>query len=410
MDRLRGHVGWLLAATFLIQVFASLLYRLIPTLTPIFIGYGVINDVHVGYLTSVLTAGCMLSLAATLPTIERLGALRSMQLALVIGSLGAMLCIGYEPLLIFVASLLIGISYAPTITAGSSLLQHYVPEERRNLAFSLKQAGAPVGGALAAIGATVAVREFGLKPALLLIAALSISVALFLEPIRSYVDPACRDRPAGPNATRVQRKSLRDIIQAWSVCLTHPRLRALSITGCFLAVGQGAWFAFLMPYAVLELNWSLTKAGMLFAAIQATSILGRPWLGWLADRSKNPIGLLALIAITSAGCSLAMAIVPTTASDHVYVCLAVVAGLTVASWNGVHVAQTAQYAPSNRIGEAVAGSTMFVFIGYVVGPPLFAIGIGSMGYSLGFILTGSVTLMAIVPLRYHMYINRSDHT
>lgn len=398
-EHMRSRVVWVLATTVVIQIFTSFLYRLIPTISPIYISHGIISDVNVGYLAAVLTIGCIISLLFGFSFMERLGSFRSLQLSLIIGSLGAMLCMSSNSALIFCASLLIGMSYAPSITAASTLLQRNMPEARRNLSFSLKQAGVPVGGALAALCATAAAGQFGLTASLSVIAISSIAASLALEPIRRYVDPIDPPAKGERSATHGNITRFKGALQVGLICVSSPKLRALTITGFFLALGQGAWFAFLMPYAVFHLGWSLTAAGALFAIIQSASIIGRPWLGWMVDRSNKPIRMLAIITVSSAACSMAMAFMPVASAGYLYVGLAIVAGLTVASWNGVHIAQTAECAQVDQVSAAVAGSTVFVFIGYAVGPLLFAIGIDSAGYPMGFFLIGLATLMGVSSLR-----------
>jgi len=64
-----------------------------------------------------------------------------------------------------------------------------------------------------------------------------------------------------------------------------------------------------MTFAVSALGYDLGAAGVAFAIMQAASVVGRPLLGWLADRFGSPRRLLGLIASASGLTSLAMAFV-----------------------------------------------------------------------------------------------------
>jgi len=79
--------------------------------------------------------------------------------------------------------------------------------------------------------------------------------------------------------------------------------------------------------------------------------------------------------------------------------LAAVAGITVSSWNGVQNAEMARRAPAGMIAETMAGGTILIFTGYIVGPPLFgAVALLSGGMGAAFMLNATVTLLALIPL------------
>src|SRR5215204_2541778 len=74
--------------------------------------------------------------------------IRALQIGLGLGGVGvALLALPFfaAPIL---ASFLIGLGYGPSTPAGSDVLQRYAPARHRNLIFSIKQAGVPVGGVL----------------------------------------------------------------------------------------------------------------------------------------------------------------------------------------------------------------------------------------------------------------------
>jgi len=79
------------------------------------------------------------------------------------------------------------------------------------------------------------------------------------------------------------------------------------------------------------------------------------------------------------------------------VALAAVAGLTVASWNGIQFAEVARLAPPGSLNEAMAGATLLLLGAYVLWPAVFALSSGG-GFRLGFVLTAIGSVAALWPL------------
>jgi MFS family permease len=84
---------------------------------------------------------------------------------------------------------------------------------------------------------------------------------------------------------------------------------------------------------------------------------------------------------------LALALLPADAGFWPLALIAVLCGFFGASWNGISLAEVARLAPPGKVAEATAGSTIFVFLGYVAGPSIFATLVS---------LTGSWTLPQIL--------------
>jgi hypothetical protein len=73
----------------------------------------------------------------------------------------------------------------------------------------------------------------------------------------------------------------------------------------------------------------------------------------------------------------------------------------VSSWNGVQNAEMARRAPPGMIAETMAGGTVLIFAGYIVGPPMFgAVALLSGGMGTAFAVNAAVTLLALVPLAW----------
>jgi hypothetical protein len=63
------------------------------------------------------------------------------------------------------------------------------------------------------------------------------------------------------------------------------------------------------------------------------------------------------------------------------------------------MAEVARLAPDELVADATSGSMLFIFVGYVAGPSLFALAVPFLGWQLPFgIVAVQLALMALVQL------------
>ena len=117
----------------------------------------------------------------------------------------------------------------------------------------------------------------------------------------------------------------------------------------------------------------LFGAGDVFATMQAAGVVARLALNWLADRTGSPARNVMIQAFAAAFC---MALFVTGAAGTGLLATTLMAaaiGALAASWNGIVMV------PREMVGEATAGCTLVIFLGYLVGPAVFALLIGASG-------------------------------
>jgi len=81
-------------------------------------------------------------------------------------------------------------------------------------------------------------------------------------------------------------------------------------------------------------------------------------------------------------------LLPVDASLGLTAVVSTAVGFFGASWNGIYMAEVARLSPPDRVADATSGSTMFTFLGYVVGPSLFALAVPAYGWSVPFVAVG----------------------
>jgi MFS family permease len=386
---------WLspLLATVLLQIMSAFLTRALPTLAPILTMQAGVSATAVGHYSALNTIGSVLFLIMGAPLIRRLGPVRTLQLGVACSGIGVLLLAAPTPLGLALASLLIGVGYGPSPPAGSEILQRHAPRRHRALIFSVKQAGVPVGGVLAGL-LLPAFADESWRHGLLASAALAMLSILAVQPVRSAVD---RERDPAQDlswAAFLSWSNLSAPLRALMVSRALPPLTAAAF--CF-ALGQGVLFAFFVTYAVTELQMSLVSAGAVFAVMQATGVPGRILLGFVADRAGSAVSTLAALSLASAATLGALALSTPAWPVSSIVLVAGVSGVTVASWNGIYLAEVARLAPPREIGHATAGSTLLTFVGYVLGPVGFALLVEQTGsYRASFAAVAALLLLALL--------------
>lgn len=385
-----------LLAMLAVQTAVSFLSRIAPTLAPTLAPRIGLPVESVGFLSALITGGSLLPLLLGLPLLRRLGSMRNLQVGLSLGVLGALLSAVPAPAALLFGSLLIGISIGPPSSAGMDVLQRFAPPRHRNLLFSVKQAGVPLGGVLAGLLMPWASQALGITAAVVIAAAIGAVTLLAVQPLRERVD-AARERTLALDWRMFL--SPNNLLKPMAVLVAMPALRRMGLAGGCLGAGQSAWFAFLVTYLVVELRWTLTAAGALFALMQGVGVLGRPLAGFISDRLGDGKRVLRWAAIGSGLTTLALALCTPAWPAWSVVALAALAGLTVASWNGVQFAEVARMAPRETLNETMTGATLLLLLAYVVGPALFSLVVAA-GASFGaaFAATALVTFSALIPL------------
>lgn len=387
-----------LATMVAVQMATAFLSRIPPTIAPILAAERGWSDSVVGYLASLNTLGSILFLALGAPYLRALGSVRALQAGLMIGILGLALFLPSWTIAACMASLLIGVGYGPSSPAGNDVLHRTAPHGRRSMIFSIKQAGVPLGGVIAGLALPPLAAAYGWRVALLASAIFVLAIIASVQPMREALD---RDRERGLKFGLGAILSLSNLVTPIRTLAASSMLFRLAAAGACLAIGQGIWFAYLMTYAVSQLGYSLETAGALYALMQATSVAGRVFLGWLSDHLGAPRLLLRMIGLASGATSLTLALATPEWSFPIYCVIAAIAGVTVSSWNGVQLSEIARACPPSLVREASAAATLVIFLGYVVAPSAFAMVLSFTGrFDLGLFacaLSGVICFF-IVPL------------
>jgi len=366
----------------------------LPVLAPLLMAEAGQPAAAFGWISGAAGLGSVWFYTANHAMTPSLGPVRTLQVGVLVAVAGTLLILTGNWTAMLVGAVLAGFGYATTTPAGSQILADRTPREQWGMLFSLRQAGVPLGGVIAGALGSLIVVAYGWRLALAAILAVAVTTGLALLFVpRSWND--ARPRQAFRLA---EIFAPANVGRPFALVIRSPALLQIALACAGFAAVQGTTIAFLVTYLNVGLGFELVLAGQLFAIMQASSVVGRIVLGFLADRLGSPRIVLKVLALMSAGSAGLLATVDATWSTSALFTVAAVVGFSIATWNGLYLAEVASLVPPAEVSEATAGTTFFVFLTYMVTPPIQGLVIMTVGYGAAFLFAAVLALAAGVVL------------
>jgi MFS family permease len=376
-------LGHVLSVATLVQVFATASVLALTGMGPLVATELGLNVHWIGYQISLIYCAGTISSAIAGSVIGRFGPSRTEQAAILCAALGFLGVSTGRIEWILLATILIGFGYGLNNPAASQLLSRVTPPRQRNLVFSIKQSGVPIGGILASVVLPVIAQAWGWRAGLLLGAAISLGLCTWLAVGHRDNKSA---RPQG-------RSIIADLRNGQATIWRTPVLRTLSVVGLLYSAMQLSMSAFAVISLVENAGWSVISAGAVAAAMQLAGAGGRIGWGLVADRIGGGVKTLAIIGLIMGACCILLfwiAVLP----PAVVVVVFIVMGASSIGWNGVLLAEIVRHSPPASVGPLTGAVLVYTFAGVMIGPSgfgaLFGI-IGNYGTTfLVFSLTGLI--------------------
>lgn len=368
-----------LIETVLVQALGTMSVLLISALSPAVAATLAVPTSYVGYQITIVYLSAMGGSLVAGRLVLRHGGCRTGQIAMLLNAMGCTLASYPGILAIATGSVIIGAAYGLINPASSALLLKHADPRRRSLIFSIKQAGVPLGGVAAGVGAPWIALQSGWRVSLIAGAGACLAMLVVAEFGRARLDAEKSSVTSAPS-----------FFAALGVVWTRPSLKWLAISSFFFSATQLSIVAFLVALLVEEKQLGLAAAGAVLAAVQMSGALGRVLWGAVADWIGKGTSVLTALALISAGASLAIGIVPDIPIELLLATLLVL-GLTANGWNGVFLADIARLSPAHSIGAATGASLFFTFAGVVVGPSAYSVGHRFIGsYQAAYLLIAAL--------------------
>ncbi|MDB5317312.1 MAG: hypothetical protein JWO24_3156 [Rhodospirillales bacterium] len=342
-------------------------------------GAGLTSE-SIGAVSALSAVGICWFLASGGPMLSYFGPIRTLQIGMacmMLGLLALSLPLGVIGL---VGAIAIGFGNGPNTPAGSLILMRAAPPRHRTLIFSIKQAGVPLGGALAGLVSAPFAVQHGVLPTLAMLGAVLMACCLAVQPLRATLAEERQEDGRGWARAMFQPN---EVMRCIAALRSHPSLPMLTAVGASYSLMQACLTAFTATFIYTRHGLSLTEAGQVVAAMLLGSMCGRVVLGWLADRVGNALRHLGGQAILSALSVVMLVEIGGNSLAVLYACASVV-GFTGIGWNGIHIAELARVAPDALVSRVTSASSLFGFGASVCGPLIFMVLVVVGGYDIAF--------------------------
>lgn len=350
---------------------------------PVLVGY------HVGLTFG---AAAVASVYGGIVVLRR-GAARTTQISMVSAVIGVGLLALPHVGFIALGSLFIGTGMGFAAPAASYLLARHTSPERRNLLFSIKQTGVPLGGVVVAVAAPVLAVTVGWRWSLAMIAAVGVTTLLLAGRAR-----VAWDTDRGP-AGSLKSTPFGGVPLVWR----QKTLRWVALTAVLFSSVQRILLTFTVVYLVAEGSYGLVEAGIMLSVAQVGGATTRiPW-GWLADRLRSGLAVLTLICVLMIACSVALILLEASWPKPVVYLLFFLLGASCVGWNGIVHAECVRLSAPGMISLAAGGMSFFVFGGVMLGPPVFTLThgiVGSYSGTLWLMVVAGVAALGLLALAH----------
>ncbi|WP_439579021.1 MFS transporter [Elioraea sp.] len=361
----------------------------VPVLAPLIGASAGLPPSLAGLHTSIVYAGTLVSGPLTGALILRYGAVRLLQVSLVVIAFGLALATIGPAWALALSALVCGVGHGPLTPAGSQVLHARAPARRRSLIFGLKQTGVPAGAAMIGVSAPLLAVTIGWRGAILAVVVFGMAVAAGLQPLRREMD-----RDADP----AQRISWRGALDSIRLFRTAPPLRAITIAASSFGIGQFCFSSFFVVFQVEALGYDLVAAGVNLALAQLAGVVGRVGWGVVADRLA-PAPVLRFLGAAIAASSMTLAVATPAWPPTAVAAAGIAMGATAIGWNGVLLGEAARLAPAGQAGAATAMLGVVFALVMLAAPSAFSLLVQATGgYAAGFGLCAAAGIVGALVL------------
>ncbi len=239
-----------LAAT-VAQMVVAMSNVVLPTIAPKLAESLGLSPILIGYQVSLTFGTATVASMFGGTAVLRWGAARMTQVSM--GACGAGLLLFLLPHwgFIVLGSVAVGAAMGLLTPAAAHMLVKYTRPEQRNLVFSIKQTGVPLGGVIIALTAPALAVTVGWQWSITLVIALIVVLALLVAPRRTRWDD---DRDPGAS---LRQQPFGGVPMVWR----HAGLRWLSLVALLFSAIQRCLLTFTVIYLVAEADYGLIEAG-----------------------------------------------------------------------------------------------------------------------------------------------------
>lgn len=301
---------------------------------------------------------------------------------------GAVVSPSYLVLLLFFV--LVGTSYASVQPGGTRAIVRWFPPNERGMATGVRQAGLPLGTALAAMVLPLMAATYSWRAALMLQGAIGIAGGILFGLLHRDE----RNIPGAPPAAPP------NLLKAVKLVAGYSALWPVMLAGAAMVTFQYTFATHAIPFIAARFHYSVVAAALLFSISQWLGIAGRVGFAWISDRfwpNRRVRSLGASMAICIAA-TIALLLLPVGTSNAVLTAIFCVLGLFGVGWYPLYLLQIAEMAPKTVVASTISFSMTLNMVAISVVPPLFGVVVDQASYGVAWSALSLLLLAGIVVL------------
>lgn len=294
----------------------------------------------------------------------------------------------YEALL--VCLLLLGASYAAVQPGGTKAMIRWFAPAQRGMATGIRQAGLPLGTAMASMALPLLAGERGWQSALLVQGLIGATGGLAF---------ACFYRRAD-DGTATHLKPPPNPLQLIREVSAYRALWPVMLAGVAMVTFQYTFATHILTFLSSRFGISIVTAALLYSVSQWVGIAGRVGLAWLSDhfwpgRRMRSLVFTILVCVAS---TLALVVAPAATPNWALAVLFVVVGIFGVGWYPLYLLQVAEMAPKEAVASTISFSMTMNMLAISVVPPLFGFIVDRASYGWAWATLAAGLLVAVVNL------------
>lgn len=270
--------------------------------------------------------------------------------------------------------LLIGMFYSVSQPGGSKVILKWFRKENRGLAMGIRQAGIPIGGALAGVLIPFLTVQYNMTYAINSIACICIIGGLLF--FMFYKEPYVQE----------EARKGHNNISFWmelKVVICKKELYPIYITGICMISLQIVLVGHFMKFLAGEQSITSIVAGTVFSVMFFSGMIGRIALAAISDvlyKGNRRIPLFIAVC-ASIGLILLLAMNIHTIMSGVLYSVSALLGFFSIGWFSLFIAEVAELASEESVGITVSVALTLNQIAIIVAPVLFGYIVDEKGYA-----------------------------
>jgi MFS family permease len=378
------------------QVTASVVSQGVYIMVPLWQSAYHLSHAYAALAVSVMNAGQILTMVRLGMAIDRRGERSVVAYSMVAMSLAAfgvaVLAVSYPVLLLCLTAL--GACYAAVQPGGTRAILRWFPPQQRGMATGVRQAGLPLGTALAAVTLPALALKYGWHAAAWAQGVVGVvGGVLFGIFHRDDVGQAKTGALGAPPSFRALFRML----------AKHSALWPVMFAGVVMAAFQYTFSTHVIMFLTSDLKLETIAASFLFAVTQGVGIAGRISLAWVSDHFW-PGERIRSLGWTMVVCALgvvALMFLPDRSPTWLLLLIFTVLGFFGIGWYPLYILQVAEMAPKTAVASTISFAMTLNMIAISVMPLLFGVIVDLSSYQAAWTL-----LVALLAL-FAVYLRRS---